>query len=207
MPTGYTSDLYDGKDVSFRDFVLRCSRAMGAAVLLRDHDSSVVPTPENVNGGGGYYTSRLQDARTELRHWTELAGPALEAETETFNAAQRKSLADDKAKRDRIAASYRGMIQQVEEWVPPTPDHEGLKDFMLQQLRDSLKHDAEPTDPRWYQEYLPTDLRDMKIGNLTQEITRLEKSADEDVERDRSRVEWVEALYASLPAATVSDHA
>ena len=207
MPTGYTAALYEGEDVSFRDFVLRCSRAMGAAVLLRDHDSSVVPTPENVNGGSGYYTSRLQDARTELLHWQELKGPALEEATETFNAAQRQGLADDEAKRVRIGESYTGMIDQVEAWEPPTPDHQGLKDFMLQQLNDSLEHDASPTDPRWYQEYLPGDLRDMKIGNLTQEIERLEKSAEEDKERDQGRVEWVEALYASLPAATVSDHA
>lgn len=36
MPTGYTADLHDGKDVTFDQFVKQCARGMGALVTLRD---------------------------------------------------------------------------------------------------------------------------------------------------------------------------
>lgn len=201
MPTGYTADLYDGKDVSLRDFVLRCSRAMGAAVMLRDHDPRVVPTPENISPGVSYTARRLAEAKGELEKWKNLVGPGLLAETESFNAKQREARKEDEAKRQRIANAYTSMIEQVEAWDPPTPDHEPLKEFMLEQLRHSLKFDASPTDPKWYAEYMPQDLRDQKIGNLTQEIERLEKDVVEEREREASRIQWVVDLYASLPSA------
>ena len=36
MPTGYTSDLYEGKNISFTEFALQCSRAFGATIDQRD---------------------------------------------------------------------------------------------------------------------------------------------------------------------------
>lgn len=201
MPTGYTSDLYDGKDVSFRDFVLRCSRAMGAAVLLRDCGPEVIPTPENVNSGTSYAERRLVEAAAELEKWLNLRGPALLAETESHNTHQRQAREEMEQKRAKIAEAYTSMIHQVEEWDPPTPDHDGLKAFMLQQLHDSLRFDASPTDPKWFAEFTPQDLRDQKIGNLTQEIERLEKDVVEEREREASRIQWVVDLYASLPPA------
>jgi hypothetical protein len=201
MPTGYTADLYDGKDVSFRDFVLRCSRAMGAAVMLRDDGPEVVPTPENVSPNTSYTQRRLAEAKGEFEKWKNLVGPGLLAETESFNAKQRQARKGDEEKRERIANAYTSMIEQVEAWDPPTPDHEPLKEFMLQQLRNSLKFDASPTDPKWYAEYTPQDLRDLRIGNLTQEIERLERDGVQEREREASRIQWVEDLYASLPPA------
>jgi hypothetical protein len=199
MPTGYTADLYDGKEVSLRDFILRCSRAMGAAVLLRDSDMDVVPTPENVSGGGGYAERRLVEAKQELERWKNLKGPELLASTEAFNLKQRESREKAEAETVMRREAYEGMIVQVEAWEPPTPDHVGFKDFMLEQLRNSLEFDCHAIDGRWYQEYLPGDLRDMKIGNLTTEIERLEHDVVEEREREEGRRAWVQALYDSLP--------
>jgi len=36
MPSGYTSDLYEGKNISFTQFALQCARAFGAAIDQRD---------------------------------------------------------------------------------------------------------------------------------------------------------------------------
>lgn len=36
MPTGYTSPLYEGKEISFEQFALRCARNFGALVMMRD---------------------------------------------------------------------------------------------------------------------------------------------------------------------------
>ncbi len=31
MPTGYTTDIYNGKKVAFKDFALNCARALALA--------------------------------------------------------------------------------------------------------------------------------------------------------------------------------
>ena len=43
MPTGYTADIYEGNDVSFRDFALKCARAFGACIEQRDDDANDKP--------------------------------------------------------------------------------------------------------------------------------------------------------------------
>ena len=45
MPTGYTYDLYDGKDIEFPDFVMKCARAFGALIEIRDDPmDAAIPT-------------------------------------------------------------------------------------------------------------------------------------------------------------------
>ena len=34
MPTGYTIDLYEGKEVTFEEFVMKCARAFGALISV-----------------------------------------------------------------------------------------------------------------------------------------------------------------------------
>ena len=41
-----------------------------------------------------------------------------------------------------IKTRYDAMESQVLAWEPPTPDHQGLKNFMLNQIVDSRKFDA-----------------------------------------------------------------
>ena len=45
MPTGYTLELYDGKDITFEEFVLKCARAFGALINMRDEPRDA-PIPE-----------------------------------------------------------------------------------------------------------------------------------------------------------------
>jgi len=41
MPSGFTSDIYDGKKITFKDFTLKCARAFGACIHLRDDPITV----------------------------------------------------------------------------------------------------------------------------------------------------------------------
>ena len=43
MPSGYTSDIYNGKEVTFKDFALGCARAFGACVMQRDDPADEKP--------------------------------------------------------------------------------------------------------------------------------------------------------------------
>lgn len=48
MPTGYTSPLYEGKEISFEQFALRCARNFGALVMMREEPLDT-PIPEKFN--------------------------------------------------------------------------------------------------------------------------------------------------------------
>ena len=61
MPTGYTEDIYNGKDVTFKDFALKCARAFGACVHQRDDDANDPPKLREPNTG--YYEERLKKAK------------------------------------------------------------------------------------------------------------------------------------------------
>lgn len=205
MPTGYTADLYEGKEVSFRDFVLRCARAMGAAVMLRDHTMEVVPTPENVTSGSSYYIERLLQVRADLARWEAMSPGEVEAETERYNNERREAFAEAVAKDARIKAAYGAMLQQVQAWEPPTEDHVGLKEFMIEQLASSIQHDCGVKE-EWYATRTPDEHKDKTLKSLRRELARLEDDVEKETERNESRVEWVRALHDSLPSDPVADH-
>ena len=60
MPSGYTENIYYGKEVTFKDFALGCARAFGACVMQRDDPADVKPKimPEE-----SYHTEKLKELK------------------------------------------------------------------------------------------------------------------------------------------------
>ena len=72
MPTGYTLDLYDGKDITFEEFALRCARAFGALISMRDEPIDA-PIPERFEPSD-YHLKELEKAKKrlkEVKKWNE----------------------------------------------------------------------------------------------------------------------------------------
>jgi hypothetical protein len=207
MPTGYTAALYEGEDVPFRDFVLRCARAMTPAILLRDYAMDVVPTPENINGGRSdgesYARRRLEQANDELNRWLTMTPEEVAEETNRHNTEQREAYQAALAESARREAAYTGMLQQVTAWIPPTPEHEHLKGFMIEQLKSSIMHDC-GVSVAWFATHTPDELKEIKIERLGLEVMRLEQDVQKEAEMDAWRTAWVTALYESLPLEAVT---
>src|SRR4051794_27715841 len=71
MPSGITAEIYEGKDVSLRDYLMRVGRQMGFAVMQRDSD---LDEPVKATEPSSYYERRVPelDARVqELQAMTE----------------------------------------------------------------------------------------------------------------------------------------
>lgn len=65
MPSGMTADIYEGKDVSLRDYLMTVGRGMGFAILQRDDDSSEPVKVTEAEADTRYHDGCLRDAKAQ----------------------------------------------------------------------------------------------------------------------------------------------
>ena len=199
MPSGYTAPVRDGEVVELDDFVLKCARAFGACIMQRDDPIDDAPKMEEVSD---YHSNALKKAEKEL---AQLKVKSRDELLQDFFAAQRAALESyekDLKEKSQAELRYRSMIEKVEGWQPPSPDHEGLKEFMLKQLNDSIEWDCntgyykdqleriqEMTFESWYAEELKAAEWDVEYHG---------REYKEEVERVENRNKWKQQLYESL---------
>jgi len=138
MPTGYTADI--SKGITFNTFAMNCARAFGALVTMRD-DPSDAPIPEAFSPSD-YHSKAIATEREKLARLDTLS--PLEAErgaAKEFDDAE-TARAVRLADRAALRAKYEAMLAAARAWVPPTPEHQGLHDFMVEQIESSIKWDC-----------------------------------------------------------------
>lgn len=198
MPTGYTADVGDGKVTEFPDFAMRCARAFGATITMRD-DSPDATIPDEFEPSD-YNARALVKARERL---AELQAMDRDAIREAANAAYVEALSYyRKSVKDRAdtRANYEAMLDKVLAWEPPTPDHAEMKAFMVQQLEESIRFDCgyEPEPPT---RETPEEWHEEQVQRAERDIEYHAKGDREERERAAGRTEWVRALRASLMPA------
>jgi hypothetical protein len=197
MPTGYTAAVQDGKVTTLKAFALQCARAFGALVTMRDDDFDA-PIPEELKVSD-YYVKSVQSDEIKLGELlamgdAEAGAKAAEAYEARLNYS-REYVAEKVARRKR----YESMLGKVEVWTPPSPDHAGMKTFMLSQLRESIEFDCGG-------DYTPTvepllsgaDWRKQQIARVTESLERSRKSLAGEEARVRSHNKWLRQLRESL---------
>lgn len=199
MPTGYTSALAEG-EVEFTEFVLSCARAIGYLARFRDAPEGSEAIPDVIQPSS-YPQSRVDGLTRELNTLQALTDVEAEAAAETeWRASEAGRLAhadEQEARRQR----YTAMMAKVEAWVPPTPAHGTLREFMLRELQQSLDWDCDPA----YAEP-PTERLDgaawkaRQIELVTRQLAVAQRNRLEEIDSARVATEWVRALRDSLPS-------
>lgn len=197
MPTGYTADI--AKDIDFTQYLLGCARAFGALVTMRDAPAGA-EIPE-VFEPSDYNAKALVVAQNRLAELEKMK-PA-EAERAAASAYDEQETRRH-VRLEEITAlrgKYEAMLAKAKAWRPPTPEHQGLADFMQEQIVRSIDFDCgtsyydKPTErltgAQWLADARESAQRD--IGYHT-------KHHADEVKRCADRTEWVKALRASLPA-------
>lgn len=204
MPTGYTAGIADGTVTSFDQFVWTCARNFGALIMMRDEPFNA-PVPESFEPHTSYYDKALAEAEAERERVLALSDAELASEVERhFNEAVAER--NDREKR-RLAqlADYENMLVAARRWVPPTPEHDGLKEFMVSQLVESIDFDCRPPSPRWSPEpkLVPAEeWRADKLAELSKTISYHRNQRQSEIARTEGRNQWVHALRQSLTAET-----
>ena len=199
MPTGYTADIYEGKDVTFEDFAMNCSRAFGALISLRDEPNASITDEFKVDK---YCYNAVEEAKSKLAKvealtLNEAAERASKDYTETI-----KSYESAIERSKNIVKKYNDMLQKVNDWEPPTSEHFGLKQFMVEQLESSIEADSMLN---YYENALANltalsaeEYKEKEIENAKVSLKYAEENLARELETTKSRTEWVTALRNSL---------
>ena len=199
MPTGYTADIKDG--ISFNTFAMNCARAFGATISLRDEGGGGEIIPE-VFAPNDYHQKALAASREELQALESMTPMECSLKAAADYTAAENRRTERLRELDDLRQKYDDMLVCAESWTAPTPEHVGLKDFMVQQIKESIKWDCgtsyydEPTKNQtaleWIEQAKAKAIRDIEYHK--------EQYAAE-VKRTEDRNAWVAALRASLNPA------
>lgn len=207
MPTGYTEKICSGKeDVPVSDFIRTCARGMGALVLLRDNSLNA-PIPDTLPVMN-YHEKRIQELEKEHGEICSLSIEECNARADSDAIEQNRRRDEAWRESEARRSRYENMIAQIEEWVPPTKDHDGLKNFMLKQLIDSMQHDCMSLE-EWETIYPEAALsdggqwRDQKIASISMDLGYHRIKARDENKLNTERQLWWDQLRASLQKLTL----
>jgi len=196
MPTGYTAAIADG--IGFEQFVWSCARGMGALINMRDEPSNA-SIPERFEPSD-YHARKLEEANAALANLRAMSDDETATAAQEAFAAESKTNADAIARNSELRAKYEAMLVQVQAWQSPTPDHDGFKRFMTEQLTDSIRFDC---SARYYEKHKPAqktgeEWRALQIANELHNVDYHTREHAEEVKRTESRNDWIAALRGSL---------
>ena len=203
MPTGYTSYINDGKITNGADFLKLCTRAFGVAIELKDEDLPV-PTPIHFEPDP-YYKEQYEKAvkkRNKYRKMTldEARKEFIVQSIENINSTKShlKNLIGENDK-------YRAIRNEIMQWIPPTSDHEKLKEYAINQLdismnsADTIKYYKEESDKMIDDnEKAVTEYLDRKRKMTKENVVRSYKKWQENIKETEEKNLWMKQFLDSL---------
>lgn len=202
MPTGYTSYIKDGKITSGKEFLKLCTRAFGIAIDLKDK-SLDVPTPCHFEPNP-YYEKAYKDSLVSRE----------KAYIKTLEEVKEDIISkydDNKIRAEKILKDYKDedekylkVREEVEKWIPPTPEHENLKKFCLEQIDMSLNTSLY----EWCEEDINKELNtsddtvmkyiDILKDNADKEVKRTYENWQAELRRVEEKNLWMKQFLDSL---------
>lgn len=193
MPTGYTHPVGNGEITDFRTFAMRCARVMGACITMRD-DPSDAEIPEKFEPSYDDLKA-LREAKAQLK---ELAAMTPAQITERCHQEfEERAKRNQEYYQSKITEDnrYKTMLEKVRAWKPPSEDHNGLKEFMEEQLSGSI---IEPREPPVEVEPEPEKWLRCKLNKVTDDSIYHENEHRKEIESTEKRNEWLRLLRESL---------
>lgn len=203
MPTGYTAGILDGKITTFPQFAKQCMRAFGATMHMRDDDMDAEFTPRTPSD---YCSKRIKEAMQLLIDAEVLSDEVIIAnrkkELEERKAYHLKSI--EKSKVD--TKNMNAILKDVRKWQPPTSEHTGIKDFMIDQIEKTIDFDCKT---EYHDEGLAkielelltlnaSEIRKYMIAKAKKDFEYNTKNYNEDVKRCDTSNQWVTDFINSL---------
>ena len=196
MPTGYTHNI-ENDDFTFEDFALSCAKAFGACISMRDLPINI-PIPDEFKVEP-YYQDKISETQKQiekhssltLEEWNKLCDKDFEQKESRRIESLNKNI--------KLFDNYNKMLDKVKAWQPPSKEHVGLKEFMINQIQESIDFDC---DIEYYSTPNTKDSIDVfkseTMGKLYKDLEYYAKNNEEEINRVSQRNVWIKQLRESL---------
>ena len=199
MPTGYTSYVQDGKITELKDFMLLCAKNFGALIHMKDEGLNCEIKYRQV---GEYYPRKLEEVKREFENFQKLSDGEIQKQLDENYESRVRDKEESLKEFDKRKERYLDMIEEVMCWNPPTENHIKLKEFALQQLKDSLKFDCCDDMRRYYLEKPKKETleeyKQEKVKEYLKDIERYAKEYRNDLESVEYANKWINDLINSF---------
>lgn len=174
MPTGYTAGILDGTVTTFPQFAKLCMRAFGATIHLRDESLDTEYEPRVPSE---YHSKAIEKAKQSIIDAQKLTDDEIiDTRKKQLEDSRKYHLkAIEEAKKATIEMNK--ILCDVRKWQPPTPDHTGIKDFMIEQIEKTIDFDCK-TD------YHDKGLIEIETELLTINASEIRKQMIEQAKKD-----------------------
>lgn len=182
MPTGYTNKIVDGQ--SFNDFLMGCARNFGALEFKPSE----------------YHSKRLEETNQKLQELQKMTLEQKQLESQKEYEVKVQSREKSLSENTDLVNKYNAMLKKAMNWTPPSPDHEGLKTFMIEQITRGRDFD----DMTRYYKNNPIEKLSLdnwcatQLGNCLRDIEYHTKDLKEEFEKCAVRTLWVKQLRNSI---------
>lgn len=202
MPTGYTADIEKG--ISFKEYATKCLRNFGAAITLRDEPWDTPITKETICGNRdmSHYHKKLEDANQEYERFISLTEEQKRIDFENEKSEKINRYNGYIQEKLELKKKYLQMLEKVKLFQAPTDDHVALKNFMENQIHDSIEWDCklnfyyeeiEKTNNKTFEDYLRE-----KEESLLEDIEVQEKEIIDNTDRNDIRWDWIEKALQAI---------
>lgn len=203
MPTGYTAGILDGTIKDFPQFAKLCMRAFGATIMMRDEPLYKDWKPRVPSD---YHKKALVEAKKDLLEANRLTNEELILKTKESLLKDKlhyeKSIIETLESREKLNA----LMAEAERFSPPTEEHDGIKSFMIEQLKMTIDGDGNPEFAEKTLKNINESLlnlnakneREKLIESAEKNIAYHSKGYDEEIKRCEQSNKWVVDLLNSL---------
>lgn len=203
MPTGYTAGILDGNVTTFPQFAKKCMRAFGATIHMRDDDMDAQYQEREPSD---YYTKEISKAKKYLKDAQILSDEAILANKKN-ELEESKKYHIDKIKKAKIdTKKLNEILIEIKNWQPPTSEHQEIKDFMIDQIIQTIDFDC---DTKYHDKKLAEievelftlnakSTRETMIAKAKKDLEYYTKEYNSELERCTKSNKWVSDFINSL---------
>jgi hypothetical protein len=204
MPTGYTAGIIDGTIKTFPEFAKLCVRAFGAAIHMKD-DRLDTEYEERIPSE--YHQDSIKRSREELVNIFSITDEQIIESRKNSLLKEKKRYLKNIEERKKNREILDRMLVQALKFVPPSPEHEEIKNFMIDQLQQTINNDG---DVEYYEDELERieleikkevnaqDLRNEMLDQVNLNMEYHHKEYEEEVKRCEDANEWVKKFLMAV---------
>lgn len=205
MPTGYTAGILDGEIKDFKQFARLCMRNFGATIHMRD-DPFTPQYEYTPRQPSEYHLKAIQEANKLVTESQTLSDEEIIATRKAELLKNKMYHQEAISKDEKNALVLQSFLDEAKKYLPPTEQHTGIKEFMVQQLTETIRFDC---DTAYHTEKLLEIEKELSTLNAKEiRLSMLEKATkdlryhqdeyNKDVKRCNDSNLWVQQFINSL---------